>query len=149
MRTRDLTWMNVLGFLVRVALGAVFVYAGAEKIIHPATFAGDVANYRLLPREAVNLVAITLPWIEVVAGLLLVAGAWVRPSALIVTVLMCVFLIAIGQAVARGLNINCGCFGSSAARKVGFVALGEDLLMFAAAAWLLFKRQEGRGKVKR
>ena len=130
--------------VVRVALGAIFFYAGAEKIINPVAFAGDVANYRLLPHVAVNLVAITLPWVEAAVGLLLVAGVWVRPSALIVTVLMLVFLAAIGQAVARGLDINCGCFGTQNARKVGLIVIGEDLLMLLAAAWLAF-----RAKVER
>ena len=101
-----------------------------------------MANYRLLPHELLNLLAITLPWIEVAAGLFLVLGIWKRASALVITVLMIVFLAAIGQALARGLDIRCGCFGTVEARKVGVLALGQDFLLFIAAAWLAWREKD-------
>src|SRR5262245_60470507 len=86
---------------LRWILGGVFIVAGASKVLQPAQFATAVANYRLLPHELINLVAITLPAIELAAGLLLVAGAWVRGSALVVTGLSGVFFVAIVSALAR------------------------------------------------
>ena len=130
--------MKVFNFLLRLAVGGVFVAAGALKIWDPGRFAGDVANYRLLPDALVNLVAIILPWIEVLAGGLLMAGIWKRPSALLIAIMMAVFLAGIGQAVYRHLDIRCGCFSTIEARHVGLTALMEDLALFVAAAWLTF-----------
>jgi uncharacterized membrane protein YphA (DoxX/SURF4 family) len=134
--------LKVISFILRLGLGGVFVAAGALKIWDPTAFAADIGNYRLLPHEAINLLAITLPWIEVAAGLLLILGIWKRASALTITVLMIVFLAAIGQALARGLDIRCGCFGTVEARKVGVLALGQDVLLFIVAAWLAWREKD-------
>lgn len=130
---------RVLVRLLRVVVGAVFVYAGAIKVFNPPEFAVAIENYRMVPLELVNLMAITLPWLEVIVGFLLIVGVWVRPSALIVTLLMIVFLIAIGQALARGLNIDCGCFGTQEGSKIGLRKLGENILLLAASGWLTWK----------
>jgi len=134
--------VKVANFVLRLVVGGIFVAAGVLKIAEPAGFAGDIGNYRLLPHELVNLLAIVLPWIEVAAGLLLVLGIWKRASALTITVLMIVFLAAIGQALARGLDVRCGCFGTVEARKVGVVAMGQDFLLFLVAAWLAWREKD-------
>jgi putative oxidoreductase len=134
--------LKVFNLILRLILGGVFIAAGALKIWEPAAFATDIGNYRLLPHEAVNLLAITLPWIEVAAGLLLMCGIWRRASALVITVLMIVFLAAIGQALARGLDIRCGCFGTVEARKVGVLALWQDIVLFVMAAWLAWREKD-------
>ena len=82
--------------------------------------------------------AITLPAIEVLAGGLLMAGIWKKPSALLITGLMAMFLVGIAQAVYRHLDIRCGCFSTIEARHVGMTALLEDFALFWAAAWLAF-----------
>ena len=130
--------MRVVHFILRLVVGGVFVAAGALKIWDPSGFANDIANYRLLPDALVNLVAITLPSIEVLAGSLLIAGIWKKPSALLITGLMAVFLVGIAQAIVRHLDVHCGCFSSLEARHVGLVALAQDLTLFCAAAWLTF-----------
>lgn len=134
--------MKQLNFILRLILGGIFVYAGAAKIIHPAGFAADIGNYRMLPHEWIHLLAITLPWIEVAAGLLLIAGVWKRASALLITAMLAVFIVAIAQAVARNLNIECGCFGTVGGRKVGLIAIAEDLAMLAAAVWLTWRETD-------
>ena len=121
---------------LRWVLGAVFILAGAFKVFQPAQFATAVANYRLLPHELINLAALTLPAIEVTAGLLLLAGAWVRGSALVVTGLSAVFFVAIISALARGLNIECGCFGTIGGSKVGLTSLALDVALLGLAGWL-------------
>jgi len=130
-----------INWLLRFILGGAFVLAGALKIANPAQFAIDVTNYRLLPPELVNLVAIILPWIELVAGLFVLAGIWLRAGAFILTSLTVMFLFVILSALARGLNIECGCFGTIGGRHVGLVNLAIDstLLIFAA---LLFVRSK-------
>ncbi len=132
-------WIN---FILRLTLGGIFLYAGAVKIIDPAGFATDIGNYRLLPHEWINALAITLPWIEVTAALLLIVGIWKRANALVITVMLVVFLIAIGQAVGRGLNISCGCFGTVEGHKVGLVAIAQDLAMLAAGVWLTARERD-------
>lgn len=134
--------IRFINFILRFVLGAVFIFAGALKIYDPVTFATDIANYRLLPHAWVNLLAITLPWIEVLAGLLLVVGIWVRPSALLVTAMLVVFLVAVSQALVRGLDIRCGCFGTVGGRQVGLQTLLTDLVLLAMAVWLTWKRKE-------
>jgi putative oxidoreductase len=134
--------MKMVNIIVRLIVGGVFVYAGAVKIYDPATFATDVSNYRVLPHETVNLFAITLPWVEVAAGLLLVLGIWVRASALVVTLLTLIFLAAILQAIMRGLDIRCGCFGTVEARKVGTVTLAQDVALLAMGMWLCWRTKE-------
>jgi uncharacterized membrane protein YphA (DoxX/SURF4 family) len=131
---------------LRWILGGVFILAGASKVFQPAQFATAVANYRLLPHELINLAAIMLPPIELAAGLLLIAGAWVRGSALVLTGLCGVFLFAIVSALARGLNIECGCFGTVGGRKVGLTSLALDLALLAMAGWLTWRAKE-RGEI--
>ena len=134
--------MKTFHFILRFIVGGVFVVAGVLKIWNPASFAGDIANYRLLTETLVNLVAITVPWVEVLAGSLLIAGIWKRPSALLITVLMVIFLAGIGQAIYRHLDIRCGCFSTLEARKVGLTALAEDFALLIAAGWLTFWYKE-------
>ena len=134
--------MKILNFILRLTLSGVFIAAGALKIVDPAAFATDISNYRMLPHEWINLLAITLPWIEVVAGLLLLIGIWKRTNALLIALMLVVFLAAISQAVARNLNIKCGCFGTTEGRKVGLVAIAEDFAMFAGALWLTLRERD-------
>jgi hypothetical protein len=103
-----------------------------------------VGNYRLLPHELINLAAITLPSIEVAAGLLLVTGPWVRGSAMVLTGLSGVFFFAIVSALARGLNIECGCFGTVGGRKVGLTSLALDVALLGLAVWLSWRVKERR-----
>lgn len=119
--------------LVRLVLGFIFVYASIEKISQPEEFARAVANYHLLPTPAVNLAAIILPWVELLLGLFLILGLLMRGSSLLLISLLGLFTIAIAISLARGLDISCGCFGTSSARKVGWSALGEDLAMLVGS----------------
>ncbi|MBP7124945.1 DoxX family membrane protein [Myxococcota bacterium] len=118
---------------VRVYLAFVFLFACVHKILHPDAFAVDVATYQILPLSLVNLVAITLPWVELAAGLALLAGFRARAGALLVAAMMAVFLFALSWALAKGLDMSCGCFASQGA--------GEDPISFRTVlrdlGWLL------------
>ena len=102
-------WINGI---LRLLVGGAFVFAGVLKIADPAKFALDVSNYRLVPHEMINLVAILIPWIEITAGSFVLAGIWLRAAALVITSLTVMFFAVIVSALARGLNIECGCFGT-------------------------------------
>ncbi|MDX1388909.1 MAG: MauE/DoxX family redox-associated membrane protein, partial [Acidobacteriota bacterium] len=110
----------------RILIGLVFLLAALPKIGDMASFAGQIHNFRMMPIALENLLAMVLPWVELVAGLALVLGIRARAGALVTVVLSAIFLIAIGQAVARGLDIECGCFGTADASRVGVVKLLED-----------------------
>ena len=100
----------LLYHLCRLLLGGLFLYAGAVKTNDVVAFARDVANYKILPYSWNYLVAATLPYVEIVSGLLLVANRKVRPAALVIGGLTIVFMLALASVDLRGLDIDCGCF---------------------------------------
>ena len=109
-----------LATLARLVLGGVFVVAGVLKVPDPAAAVRAVRAYQLLPEPLVAPVAFGLPVVEIAVGLALLAGVVVRTAALAATVLLVVFIGAVGSAWVRGLQIDCGCFDSG-----GQVAAGE------------------------
>ncbi len=115
-------------FVCRIFLGGIFVYASVGKILYPADFAEALANYQLLPVKLTNLAAIVLPWIEFIAGLLLLNGFKTQSSNLLFFLLLCVFSLGAISALARGLDINCGCF-TEESRKVGLSFLIEEAIL--------------------
>lgn len=96
--------------VLRLLLGGFFVYASIDKILSPAAFARIVYQWQVAGPLPSNLVAVTLPWVELLAGGLLVLGWWRREAALVIALLLVVFLAAAGSVLARGLDVeNCGC----------------------------------------
>jgi uncharacterized membrane protein YphA (DoxX/SURF4 family) len=132
-------WLHLAACL---GLGAVFVYASLDKIAKPGDFARIVYHYQLIgPNRHVgplpaNLLAVTLPWIELLAGLALITGLWRRPAALLAGGMLVVFVGAVGLALLRGIDVeNCGCFSvSGEGRAAGLRLILQDLLLLAAAA---------------
>jgi putative oxidoreductase len=126
---------------VRLGLGAVFLYAGAIKVRSPQPFADSIASFDLLPAALINPLALGLPIFELAVGGLLVLGRLVRPAALSTLGLTGIFALALSLALARGLKVDCGCFGSG--RTTGgtgeWLSLGRDLLLFAGAS-VLYRR---------
>lgn len=120
-------------------LGALFVGAAWHKIASPGSFAVDVATYGILPLGLVNLVAITLPWIEVAAGLMLLLGWRTRPASLLVAGMMLVFIAALTIALARGLDMSCGCFASQGAEEdpISYLTVLRDLGWLALSVLVL------------
>lgn len=130
----------VLDGVFRFVLGGVFVYAAVSKLQDPALFAASVAGYQILPGLFVNLFALLLPAMELVAGLALLATKWTRESALILLGMLGVFFVGLVQALVRGLDISCGCFGEGAGGAGSLVsALVRDLLLFVPAVWLVLR----------
>jgi len=121
--------------VVRIVLGLIFIYAGAEKISDPEAFAVSISNYRLLPVATLNFFAITLPWIELVTGLLILFGIAVKENSSIIFLMLLVFTIAIVISLFRGLSIDCGCFGKGS--QIGLLKLGENILMLVVSLLLI------------
>jgi uncharacterized membrane protein YphA (DoxX/SURF4 family) len=143
---------GLFAIIARLILGAIFIYASIDKIIHPAAFAKAIYNYQILPDSLINLTAIVLPWLELILGLFLIIGLFREGSACIVTVLMLVFFGAMIFNLARGLDIHCGCFGTSTdgtnnAPMVWYVM--RDGLFLIPALYLFYQAFQGREQTVR
>jgi putative oxidoreductase len=123
---------KVIVLLLRVIVGGIFICAGGLKVIDPAQFAKDVDNYRMLPFAATAAVALYLPWLEIIAGAALATGVWQRGASLVIGAMLLAFLIALGTAWARGLDITCGCFGHGPNRTHYPLAMLLDAGLLAA-----------------
>jgi uncharacterized membrane protein YphA (DoxX/SURF4 family) len=132
---------------VAIGLGALFINASYSKILAPSDFAGIVYRYQLVGPSAelgflpANLLAVVLPWVELVCGLLLIVGVWRREAAALTAVMLVVFVVAVGWALSQGIDIkNCGCFSVSSGeggRAAGIKLILGDLGLLLAAVYLV------------
>ena len=98
--------------ITRLYLALVFILSGLDKINDLAQFAQSIENYRIFPTFIINLFAITIPWIELVAGGLLLLGIFIKENSIIISSMLLVFTLAVLSAVLRDLDIECGCRGT-------------------------------------
>ena len=135
--------LDVVGLLARLGLGAVLIYAGAVKIPRPLTSERAVQAYEIFPMDLAGYIGIALPYLEVVLGVLLVLGLFTRVTAALSTLLMVAFIIGISQAWARGLTIDCGCFGGGGqigAEETKYPQeIARDAAFALAGAWLWWR----------
>jgi uncharacterized membrane protein YphA (DoxX/SURF4 family) len=116
---------KTISMIARIVLGVVMLIAGAEKLGAIEAFGANISNYQILPVELVNIAALLFIWAEIAVGILLVIGAAVRGSAFVSALLLIVFVVAIGSAMARGLKIDCGCFVGKGSSQSATVAAGN------------------------
>jgi uncharacterized membrane protein YphA (DoxX/SURF4 family) len=127
-----------LGLAIRLIGAAVWLFAGVAKLLDLDSFRLQVDAYQVLPHALIAPFAYALPLIEVVLGLYLLVGALVRPVAIVSCMLMAIFIAAQLQAWARGLSIDCGCFGTTVTSKVGLTTVLRDAALgipFYLMAW--------------
>jgi uncharacterized membrane protein YphA (DoxX/SURF4 family) len=131
--------LKYLTLAARLFIGALFVYASIHKLMNPAEFAVSIRNYLIIPPEWSNFIALTLPWVEIAAGVFLVLGVQTKPSALLTTGMLGIFLAALVYAFSIGLDIDCGCFssGSASAGKIGLYHLIRDSALFLISLFVL------------
>jgi uncharacterized membrane protein YphA (DoxX/SURF4 family) len=110
---------------IRVILGVIFLYAGIVKSLDTQSFADGIYAFRILPSQLINPIAMTLPMFEIIIGCMLVMGWAVRVAILGASFLLAIFSIALGQALIRGLNVDCACFGPE---KTSFWRTGLSLM---------------------
>ena len=135
-------------WLVSIGLGAVFVYASVDKIAHPVDFARIVYRYRLAgPTDLLgvvpaNALAVVLPWVEAITGLLLITGLWRREAAAVAAGLLVMFLIAVAYVLWQGIDVeHCGCFSvGGEGRSAGWMLIASDLGLLAAALYVMLVR---------
>ena len=121
---------------VRVVLGLLFVYAASLKFVDLHAFSESIDGYRLTPPSWSPTLALFVPSLELVVGVSLVIGRGARGAALLCAIMLVGFSAAIGQAMIRGINIDCGCFGASGPQKADTLALVRNgaLLLLALVA---------------
>jgi uncharacterized membrane protein YphA (DoxX/SURF4 family) len=136
-------WLDVVGTVARLFLGVVLIWAGASKVGHPLTAQRAVQAYEIFPDAVANTIGLALPFLEIVLGVLLVLGLFTRPVAIVSTLLMVAFIVGIAQAWARGLTIDCGCFGGGGvigAKDTKYPQeIARDASFALAGAWLWWR----------
>ena len=154
MRLDDILTSPWLTIRVQIALGVFFVVAALPKIADPPSFAQMVYNYRIVPGQFVNLMALTMPWIELLCGLALILGIWKEAARTIIGAMLVVFIVAIGINLARGNAIDCGCFDPTPVPKtraqriddMAFVVYRDlGMLLMVAQMWWAERRAGERG----
>lgn len=132
--------------LFRYILGALFILASFDKIVHPQEFSDLIDNYHITPVQLNNLAALFLPWLELLIGIGLITGFFIDGSLIIVNILLVFFILLLTQAVARGIDTHCGCFKTiETAANIDFKMLLvrrilEDVLFLGMAMSLKFTR---------
>ena len=157
MREKFIPLQPWFGLVARLILGGVLFAAGYLKVGTPDKSQMAVRAYEMLPIPLANFLGLILPPIEIVIGALLIVGALTRVMAALGGFTMFVFIIAIAQAWARGLNIDCGCFGGGGAvapgetkylqeilRDIGLVFLAAYLIRYPSTKFSLDKNQNGK-----
>src|SRR3954454_666558 len=131
-QNKTLRWV---AFWLRVALGVIFVYAAWVKLRLPwELFAMSIDSYKLLPTPLVEILARTLPWFELVLGLVLIAGRWLRVTSTVTSLLLLVFFSLIVRAALKGQEISCGCFGPG--ETISWKTMLRDGSMLAGSLFL-------------
>jgi uncharacterized membrane protein YphA (DoxX/SURF4 family) len=134
--------LDVVIFVLRVALGVLFFAAGLLKVTHPEVLAATIAAFRLLPQPLVAPLAIALPYFEMILGGYLIAGLFTRVAAFLAAAQLAAFAAAIASVVVRGISTSCGCFGPSDTAPASWVDVARDLAL-AAVALLVALRGPG------
>jgi uncharacterized membrane protein YphA (DoxX/SURF4 family) len=129
---RQLIHNDYVTALSRLVIAGIMIYASYYKIVDPGAFARSIYFYHLVPGELINLMALFLPWLELLCGLALIIGVWYRGAVLWSNLLLIIFIIALASTIIRGLDIDCGCF------KAGQSATGPawSSLLFDVGAML-------------
>jgi uncharacterized membrane protein YphA (DoxX/SURF4 family) len=125
--------------VLRVAVGALFIWAGGAKIGHADVFAAQIAAFRIVPHALIAPLALLLPFFEVLLGGYLVVGLYTRVTAVIAAVQLAIFATAIGSAVMRGLSLSCGCFGPGDKTVTSWPEVIRDVAFAAVAAFVAWQ----------
>jgi putative oxidoreductase len=123
----------------RLIVGGAFFAAGLLKVGDPLAFAQNIKNFLIVSHQASLLAALILPWIEILCGALLITGILRRPSALLVSGLLVGFIILVGITMARGIDTDCGCFGSLSHKADWWLLLQDGVLLLMSLSVLLAK----------
>ena len=132
---------DYLTLILRLVVGFAFIYASLYKIIDPDSFARSIYYYHIVPGSLINLMALILPWLELISGLCLILGVAYRGSVVLINAMVVMFIVALASSIYRGLNVECGCFkAAEEATSAAWESLWFDLLLLACTVQLLLSR---------
>ena len=143
-RVSNSIWVE---FVARLLLGATFIYASYHKILAPAEFAKIVYGYGLFPGELINLIAIVLPFVELIAGFALVLGFYPRSAAMIIMAMLILFILILSINIARGYEFDCGCFSVNKLfpTESPWITIARDIVLLFLGAYIIqFKKNRNR-----
>jgi uncharacterized membrane protein YphA (DoxX/SURF4 family) len=132
----------------RWILGVVFIYASYDKLFHPQAFADIIYHYQILPDRLINVTAIFLPWLELLTGIFLMIGFWMPGTIIWCNFLLVVYIGALSFNLARGLDIDCGCFSVAGGRSINIETILWDVVFLALSIYLfivVFGSKSGEG----
>lgn len=136
---------SLLVLACRLAVGGILIYASLDKLAQPSAFAEAIHNYRILPGSLLHAMAHLLPVIEIVTGAALILGVGTRGAALLAAGLTVMFMFAITSALARNLDISCGCFHTQGGHQVGLDLLWRDAVLLLLCLPPLVAKHVGPG----
>ncbi len=131
--------MTLAVLVLRVAVGAVFIWAGALKIGHADVFAAQITAFGIVPHALIAPLALLLPVFEIVLGGYLIAGLYTRVAAVIAAIQLAIFATAIASAVMRGLSLSCGCFGPGDKTVTSWPEVVRDVAVAAVAVFVAWQ----------
>lgn len=139
------SWSQWIFRLLRFGFGGILVYAALNKIPHPYEFASIIENYRVFGEGLSRWIAVWIPYLELIVGLLLIIGIWLDAASLINAGLMFIFLVLVTQAYIRHLDIDCGCFSVEKSEPIESIKILENIGYLCGS--LLLLNWIHRGKV--
>ncbi len=131
--------LRVIHWTCRLILAAIFLYSGYVKLREPLQFAASLMGYQLLPATWIYPVAQYFPWLEVVLGVVLLSGIRIRLTAMAAAGLIVFFIVLLTVTYARGIEADCGCFGSG--EPISPLTLVRDSMFLLPALFLVFERR--------
>ena len=130
-------------FIFRLIIGMVFIYASVHKIANPEEFAKSIDNYRIFPIFIINFIAIILPWLELILGLFIIFGVFIKASSFLLSLNLLAFTILVLITIIRGININCGCFSSDInGTPIGWKKFFENILLFIISIIIFYSDED-------
>lgn len=125
---------RVLVLVLRLVVAAVFLAAAIPKIQDPVQFAGDIDHYQMVPDALIGPMAVALPLLEALIGIALVTGVHARGAALVAAGMLVAFAIGMVQAISRGIDLDCGCFGHVVETRVSWLTVARNVVLTLACA---------------
>lgn len=135
--TKRVLTSKYLALAFRLYIGGIFIYASMNKINYTAEFSESIASYQLVPFWSVNLLAIVMPWAELICGILLITGIRSKSATAALGIMLTIFSVAISFSLLRDIPIGCGCF-SSVEETMSWTTLLRDVVWLAMSVHIYF-----------
>jgi len=134
--------------LLSLIIGGIFIYAASPKILAPDAFYLDIIGYNLVGGFLAKVIALWLPWVELLAGIGVILGVWYLPNLRILQWLLSVFVVLLFITLLRGITTDCGCFGSAGGRVTWWHVFGDLVLLLMTTFLISWTRYAGERRTQ-